>query len=275
MARRTAALKKEQPMNDLKTAEDKNALAARNEEVEALLDQTLGLGTTQRAEDNLVPLVYVLQSNSPQVNKRNDAYIEGAEAGDIWLRHSPKPIIKGTEGISFIPCFHDRDYVEWIPRDAGGGFVGRHRELPKECKVIRDQGRKIVNRMPNGNELVDTISFAGIALLPDGRPLPYIIPMKSTNLTVARGWNGLINQKLKNGKVLAAFSHSYRLKTEHRKNKDGEWFVYHVEDEAKVNDPEILKMGWALQQAMEKGQKQAEAEVHTGATIDNDDKATF
>ena len=268
MARRSATAVKEKPMAELKVAEKKE-VATRDPELEKLRKATMGMGTSQRAEDNLVPLVYVLQANSPQVNKRNDAYIEGAEAGDIWLRHSPTPIIKGNEGIIFIPCSYDRDYVEWIPRDAGGGFVGRHRSLPPECQVVRDQGRKVINRMPNGNELVDTATHAGVALLPNGRPMPYIIPMKSTNLTVSRTWMSMMNQKMEDGQILASFAFKYLLTTEHRKNKDGEWFVYHVADAGEQEDTELFKMCLALKQAVEAGQKVAEEEVHTGPTIDN------
>src|SRR6202035_3091033 len=45
-----------------------------------------GRGVSTAQEDNQVPLIYVLQPLSPQVDKRSEQYVEGAEPGDLWLR---------------------------------------------------------------------------------------------------------------------------------------------------------------------------------------------
>ncbi len=44
--------------------------------------------------DNLVPLIYLLQANSPQCLKGHEKHIPGAEAGSIWLRNDPEPLIE-------------------------------------------------------------------------------------------------------------------------------------------------------------------------------------
>ena len=65
-----------------------------------MMEKDAGKGVSTAQEDNLVPLIYVLQANSPQVNKRDERYIEGAEPGDFWLRNAPQPIVKGAEGVA-------------------------------------------------------------------------------------------------------------------------------------------------------------------------------
>jgi hypothetical protein len=266
-----APVKKSEP--PAKKASSAVAVPATDEEFEKLLSADAGKnkGTSSKTEDNLVPLVYILQSNSPQVNKRSDAYIEGAEAGDIWLRHAAEPIVKGDEGVVFLPCYFFKDYVEWIPRDDGGGMVGRHPELPEEAEVQHDEKRpnRVINKMPNGNDLILTANHAGFVITDEGRALPYMIPLKSTGLTVSRAWMFMMNQKLSvEGKPLASYSHKYRLTTKHRKNKEGEWFVLDVTDEGRLTaaDKELYMMGRALEAAFASGEKRGEEEVQAGQT---------
>src|SRR4249920_1685670 len=84
----------------------------------------VGKGSSTDQADNIIPLIYVLQGLSPQVNSRNDAYIKDAQAGDIWLRNAPKEIVKGTDGFRFQPVAFRKEWVEWVPRDDGGGRRG-------------------------------------------------------------------------------------------------------------------------------------------------------
>jgi len=221
----------------------------------------MGKGTSQRPEDNTVPLVYILQGLSPQINKRNDDYIEGAEVGDIWLRHAPSPIIKGDEGILFLPCHFWKDYVEWIPRDAGGGFAGRHHDLPREAVEVPGSRS---HKMPNGNDLVRTANHAGYVLLPNLRPLPYVIPMKSTGLKVSGDWMMMMNNKRDDkGKVYPSYLYKYRLTTKHRKNKEGEWYIFDVADAGCLSKDErqLYKDGQNLELAFQSGEKTAEEEL--------------
>ena len=68
----------------------KNAVAVKAEESTALaipseLEQFAGLGMDQvRTEDMSIPFLRILAQLSPQVNKRDGAYVDGAEAGMIY-----------------------------------------------------------------------------------------------------------------------------------------------------------------------------------------------
>src|SRR5262245_29613295 len=78
-----------------------------------------GAGLSKAPEDNLIPLIYILQAGSPQAKKGDPDRIEGAEAGDFWLRNAPKPIIKSEDGIWFQLCNVTKCFVEWQPNRGG------------------------------------------------------------------------------------------------------------------------------------------------------------
>ena len=230
-----------------------------------------GKGVSKAQEDNLVPLIYVLQPLSPQVNKRNAAYLDGAEPGMIWLRNSADPLVDGEEGIVFQPCFFTRDYVEWIPRDSGGGFVGRHETPPKDTKEEVDpknpNKKKLVRK--NGNEIIETRSHVGFVHLPNGQKLPYVIPFTSTGHSVSRQWMFMMNSKVFNGETIPSFAYLYRLKTKPRSNVQGEWFVLDVSDEDWASEEDI-EAGEKLHDAFATGQKQI-AELDNAHLAKDDD----
>ena len=85
---------------------------------------SLGFEET-RTEDMAVPFLRILAQLSPQVNKREGAYVEGAEAGMIFNTVSNK-VYDGEKGVQVIPCYYNRRFVEWAPREKGGGYFGSY-----------------------------------------------------------------------------------------------------------------------------------------------------
>lgn len=190
----------------------------------------VGKGTSQDQSDNLVPLIYVLQALSPQVNERKPDYIKGAKSGDIWLRNANNPIVPGATGILFQPCYFFKDWVEWKPRDSGGGYIGRHESLPEDATQQADP--KNANRVrfirPNGNEVIETRYHVGRVILGAGHALPYVIPMTSSGHTVSRQWMFMMNNVQIGGKPAPSFGTLWRLKTKERSNASGTWFTWDI-----------------------------------------------
>lgn len=226
--------------------------------------QDAGKGVSTAQEDNLIPLIYMLQPLSPACNKRDPAYIEGAEPGAIWLRNAANPIVPGEDGILFQPCFFSKDWVEWIPRTSGGGYAGRHATKPADAKEVRDpqNPQKIKYVLPNGNELIETRYHAGFVIT-DAGPLPYVIPMASTAHTCSRQWMGIMNQKQVAGNKMPSWAGLYRLKTKQKSNAAGTWFTWDILDEGFVQTPEDYERGKTLFNAFSSGEKgyQEEAEA--------------
>jgi hypothetical protein len=204
-------------------------------ELEAMLQEDAGKGISTKSEDNLVPLVYVLQAGSPQVQD-GPAYIEGAKAGDIWLKNASNPIVKGKEGIWFMPCTMYMRWTEWIPREKGGGFVASYdytdrNHLPAGAE--RDNEEKTRPRFffkDTGNECVETRYEAGFVWR-DGIELPYVIPFKSTGHSTSRGWmTKRSSQKRPDGSIWPAWTSLYKLTTTLKSNNLGKWYLFEVGD---------------------------------------------
>ena len=226
----------------------------------AAIAEHAGEGVSTLQEDNLVPLIYVLQAQSPQCNKRSPEYVDQAEAGSIWLRNSGLPAVNGEEGILFQPCFFERDWVEWVPRDSGGGYAGRHKDRPAEAKELPDPKNPAKTQwtLPNGNTLAETRYHIGYVILDDGSTMPYVIPMSSSGHTVSRGWMFMMNSKQLGGNRAPSYACLYRLKTKERSNAAGTWFTWDVTDAGWVTTQADFDRGADLHKAFALGEKQVD-----------------
>lgn len=243
--------------------------------------QDAGKGVSTDAADNLIPLVYIIQAQSPQANKRSPDFIEGGEAGAIWLRNSGLPAVSGEEGILFQPCYFSKDIVEWIPRNMGGGFVGRHEIRAGETEeqalerigAVQTPDPQNPNRskwlLPNGHEAISTRYHIGNVYLPSGGVMPYVIPMSSSGHTVSKAWMVLMNSKRMEGvSGPIAWSCLYRLKTKERTNAAGTWSTWDIQDAGWISSVEDYDRGAKLYESFAAGEKQVEApeaETHADA----------
>ncbi len=239
------------------------------EELLSMTEQDAGKGVSFKQEDQLIPLIYVLQSNSPGVDKRGDTYIEGAEPGHFWLRNSLHPIASGIDGIPAIPCGMRRVWIEWLPNR--GGFVTRHDVSPEDMvskAVIGDDGReRQVLMRPNGNVIQDTREF--YVLVGDQ---PYVLPCTGTKHSFARQWQTMFHQfrHPKTNEVMPSFARKYRLTTVPSQNALGKWFALKFEDQGFVTTPEY-RAARTFNQAMESGEKKAEAPISGHENLQGDD----
>ena len=86
-----------------------NAVAAVNFEDDA------GQGLNMTQEDLALPFLKVLGQLSPECNKRDAKYVEGAEPGMI-INTVTNEIYNGEKGIDVIPVHYKRQYIEWQDR---------------------------------------------------------------------------------------------------------------------------------------------------------------
>lgn len=239
--------------------------------VAALAKEGPGRGVSKKIEDNLVPLVYVLQPMSPQVLKKNPDYIEGAEAGMLWLRNDNDPLMPSIadddeEGILVQPCYFNACVIEWIPRKAGGGFVRRHDAMPANAikKADPDNPRRISYVTPEGNELRESREHVVRIFRGDER-LGYVIPFASTNLSVSKGWMTMMNRKTKeDGDSFDSWFGLYRIQTKYRSNSDGDWYMLNVTDEGFVDSIEDIRAGEAMFKAFDTGAKKVADDEYKG-----------
>jgi hypothetical protein len=243
------------------------------DELLGVTEQDAGLGVSFKPEDQLLPLIYVLQTGSPVVDKRGDSYIEGAEPGNFWLRNSLEPIRDGEEGIITIPCEMTRTWIEWLPNRQG--FVARHEQPPTDMVTRTQRGddgreRQMLVRSESGNIIQDTREFY---LLVEGQP--FVLPCTSTKHTFARQWQTMFKQfrHPKTNDVMPAFSRRWKLTTVPASNAIGKWFGLKFEDQGWVTKREY-DAGKALCLAVRKGERRAEAPVagsHSESSAESDE----
>lgn len=204
------------------------------------------------AKDVTVPYLAILQSGSPQVKKGDPAQIPGAAEGDIF-NTGTKEVYK--EAIRLIPCAFQKRYVEWVDRDAGGGFVASHSDEAILEQAPRGEDGKC--RLPSGNVIVTTAYHYVLVLREDGSFYPAIMPMSSTQLKKSRDWISLMQGlKIKTSRGLvtpAAYSHSYKAQTTTQKNNFGTWQGWDISAPVMLPSNELYAIAKAFSQSVNEG----------------------
>lgn len=197
-----------------------------------------GIGT----DDQAIPFLSPLQPLSPQVNKRSDAYVEGAEAGSL-LQSVTGEVYDGQEGVLLVPVAYQRKVIEWKPRETGGGFVKAHDADSNILDLAKrnDMGKDV---LPNGNIVEPTAHHYCLLLKPDGTFDQVLVTMKSTQLKKSRKWNSMqLAQKMKapDGSLFTppSFANVYHAKTVAESNDRGEWFGWSIGLSGPLTDPNV------------------------------------
>jgi hypothetical protein len=200
------------------------------------------------------------------------------------LKNTAEPLADGETGVIFQSCHFYKKWVEWIPRENGGGMAGQYDELPDDVEQQRDlkSPNNIQYIRPNGNEVIETRYHPGYLYQgfrwveePSGEDpgsyeydsaIPFVVSFSRTGHTVSRGWMFNMNNQVYPkhyggvaGQKAASFAQLYRLTTKERTNASGTWFVFEPNLEGWVTQPEDLDRGITLYEAFAKGDKQAEA----------------
>ena len=217
-------------------------------------------------EDLALPFLKVLGQLSPEINKKNGRYVDGAEPGMI-LNSVTKKLYDGDKGIDVIPCSYERKYLEWKPRELGGGLVGMHSiDDPIVRTTKRDQMNKDI--LPNGNYLENTASHFVVTTGEDAGT--GLISMTRTQLKVSRTWNSMmmsIKLQGKNGLFTPpTFSHVYNLKSVQMTNDKGTWFGWDINKIGPVTDNNVYSLAKDFAEKIGKGEVEVKHDSDTVAT---------
>ena len=213
-------------------------------------------------EDLALPFLKVLGQLSPEVNKRNGKYVEGAEPGMI-LNTVTNEIYDGSKGIEVLPVFYKRQLVEWQDRGESKGAPVAIHEATSDImsKTTRDKSFK--DRLPNGNYIENTANHFVVLL--GKNPTTALISMKATQLKVSRKWNSMmmgIRMQGQNGLFTPpTYSHIYRLKTVQMSNDKGTWFGWDVTKIGPVTDKSVYAISKTFAERVGKGEIQAKPEA--------------
>lgn len=191
--------------------------------------ENMGMG------DFAVPFLAILQKNSPQVEEGNAKFIVGAKGGMI-MNTVTGQLYDGKTGLRFIPVHREHNFIEWIPRDEGGGFVS---VFAPESEAVRDAQKKAGRRVGkmkinDNNDLVETFNLFGVALPDNAAPERLLIGFSSSQIGPYKRWMTRAQSIKLEGEggrtvVPPLFSHVYRLRTEFAQNKKGTWYRWIVD----------------------------------------------
>jgi hypothetical protein len=189
-------------------------------------------------EDLALPFLKVLGQLSPEVNKRNAKYVEGAEPGMI-INTVTNEVYDGEKGIDVVPVYYKRQHIEWQDRGESQGAPVKIYEagddLPKTQRVVLGKN-----------------------------PTTALISMKATQLKVSRKWNSMmmgLKMQGKNGMFTPpTYSHIYKLKTVQQSNDKGTWFGWDVAKVGPISDQGVYTIAKDFSNSVAKGNVEAKHE---------------
>jgi hypothetical protein len=232
-----------------------------------------GMGfNDQTAADRAIPFLGVLQALSPQVTDGDPRRILGAKAGDLFNTVTQELF---AQSVTIVPVCTQHTFVEWVPRDIGGGFVAMHAidsEIVRQAQATAVKFNALLTEA--GNDLIET--FYLYALLLDGPEAkeslsPIVIAFTSTKIKVYRRLNTTL-LGIKSKPPMFAFRLSVTAFDD--KNKKGQPFKnFRIEPvngdlKTSMNLPggpyaELLTEGAALYRAIKGGTAKAAVESQT------------
>ncbi len=220
-------------------------------------DAAKGLGAIGQ-EDLALPFLKILGQLSPEVNKRDGKYVEGAEPGMIFNSVSGE-LYDGVKGINVIPCFYKLEYIEWKDRGEGLGAPIAIYDSSSDIMSKTTPDANYKDRLPNGNYIEKTASH--FVIVSGDSPSTALISMKSTQLKISRKWNSMmsgIKMKGANGMFTpASFSHIYKLKTTQMSNDKGTWFGWEVSKVGPVTEKGLYDQAKGFSDSISKGSVKA------------------
>ena len=218
-----------------------------------------GFGSLNLARDTAIPYISILQSGSPQLNPSKAEYIETAKAGQLYNTVTQEAVSE----LKVIPVFYHLRYVEWKPREQGGGFIASHSaDSGVLGRATRDP---MTNKhvLENGNHIVQTAYHYVLVLSNEGYQNA-VISMASSQLKKSRRWNSLmLSQKIKGPSGMftpPTYAFTYILSTVSESNDRGSWFGFQVEKGEQVTDSSIYNEGKLFSTAASSGAIEAKPE---------------
>jgi hypothetical protein len=229
-----------------------------------LLKKTGASLSERGAEDFAIPYLNIIGDTSPQIDKEDSEYIQGAEAGMIFNNVTDKVYSE----ITVLPVYYRRRYVEWAERGEGPGAPvniytpTQFDQMKREGKVVRGEDNK--ERIVGGDTYIEnTAEHYVIVLEPDGMWSKAIIKMKSTQLKKSRTWNSIMsNQRRVDGDEVYQpkdFAKAYKMKTIREKNDKGKWFGWVISEDKWIDEIENPNIQKIYEDAM-----MFEKQIHSG-----------
>lgn len=257
---------KDMPKTAVDTVETKGAVATLGA-FDMEVDSGAGLENLTK-DDFAIPFLVILQSGSPQC-KRGEQSVVGAKEGDVYNT------VSGAlyASVTVVPVAYQKAWVEWKPREIGGGLVKQHADpaILNETKNI--EGKDV---LPNGNIVVTTAyTYVLLVDMATGNYSPAVVAFQSTQLKKSKKWNSLMSGLKMDGKkgkfTPPMYSHLYTLSTVPEGNEKGSWSGWHVALGSQVVDPQLYTEAKAFSESVRSGLVQATPPTNPDVVFTDED----
>jgi hypothetical protein len=242
-------------------------------------EQDAGMGTENiEAADQAMPFLRPLQKMSPQVDEDNPGYVDGAKAGMFYNTATERLY----DTIKFLPVYYERCYIEWAPREQGGGFLGKL--TPIEAKALGiTRGEDGKDYFANGNQAADTRELTVILINDDGTYDPAVISMASSQVKASRKLMTQLNSVRVSGAngmfAPPMFANQVILNSTSESNDHGTWKGIAFTLDGFVADQDAYMTAKGLYDAVKGGSKSANynegEEVAVASVSDSEDSIPF
>lgn len=177
------------------------------------------------ARSYAIPFLRILQKLSPQCDEDQPEFIEGARPGDFFNTVSEEVYAIKDGPIRIIPVCFRPVFNLWAQRNSGGGFKGSMSEAEGLRLLAKcSKNEKNWDITPDGNILSDTREHYVLIVLPDGRMVPALFALTSTQIKKSKKWMSKMGDiLLPNGAKAPMFSQYYDLTTVTEENDQGSW----------------------------------------------------
>ena len=220
-------------------------------------------------EDLALPFLKILGQLSPEVNKRDGKYVEGAEPGKI-INTVTNALY---DSIEVVPCHYKRQYIEWADRGTSTGAPVAIHEADSDIVSQTTRGKDYKDRLPNGNYLEETAYYYVMVENKQGGYSPALITMKSTQLSVSKKWNSMMKSvQIDDGKggfaVPPMHGVVYNLQSNLQKNDKGSWYGWVVTMDRIMGqkDKSLYLQSKEFNSSASKGNVQTKADVEEKST---------
>jgi hypothetical protein len=209
-------------------------------------------------EDLQLPRIDVLQALSPQINKKKDEYIEGAEVGMLFNTLTGELY---PDGVNITPISFVKRHLVWVDRkkDAEGGL--------RSVFDTSEEAEAFVETQDDEDKLEVVPTAEHLVLLTDGTEV--ILSMAKSKMKVSRKFNSLV--RLNGGD---RFGRSYLITTVDDKGPKGEFQNISVANNGFPTEEVYLKAE-ALYEAIQSGAKQASGNYDSAGSADGTAEPEF
>lgn len=222
-----------------------------------------GVGISDDPNDNLIPMISVLQPLSPQLDETNSKYIEGAKAGMIMLKNSPEGgLVPADVGFNFQMCHFKKVWIEWVDRERGGGFAAMYNDKDgkpdfAKAKVNPDNKFEYINP-ETGNKIQDHRNHVGYVILKNGNALPAVISYHGAGISESKKWMATTPRHHKNGSRTNAADFLWHMVATLKSNAKGRWYDLEAKRRLGLVSPEQQKKGLELAAMHARGEVNAD-----------------